>query len=486
MRRSVFLAVSLTFSSAILLAGDSATSPEKAELPTQASKYNFEKGKSISLLSDDLTVLMVENALAAKNVGSYCSKGCKNLFSSWNSVKQEAAWKLRTDKAVRCTVRLLARCENASWILGVGDRRFPVQDSQPGYQRLEIAEVDLPAGETDVTLRLAEDKKGGAFKSIEIVPSEVLAGMNQRAAAARSDAAWMRKAKYGVMLQFGAWGYPPHGDRLPWPNSFDRFDVDKFAKMVDEDMGAGWVIWSLTWRGSQFPMPLKSVDAIVPNHTMKRDFVGELADALRNRGIKLMFYYHPGHEDAEFWRATFSSRNDRSRFFENWVAIVTEIGQRYGDRLAGWFFDDGCVYYPAPFERLTKAAKTGNPNRLVTFNNWDTPIVTGFQDVMFGEGLDKTRGRAPQGSKLQSHSMFSVDGPDWGVWKPETRINPTMSAKKLIETVQDAVKNQWPVSIDFSMYDDGSISPQSLQSLRELKQAIRGNENRPRLQGVAL
>ena len=33
--------------------------------------------------------------------------------------------------------------------------------------------------------------------------------------------------------------------------------------------------------------------------------------------------------------------------------VLTEVGQRYGPRLAGWFLDDGMLYYPAPFERLT-------------------------------------------------------------------------------------------------------------------------------------
>jgi hypothetical protein len=270
----------------------------------------------------------------------------------------------------------------------------------------------------------------------------------------------------------------------------ERFDVEAFAKMVDEEMGAGWVIWSLTWRGSRFGAPLKSVDAIVPDHTMEKDFIGSLADALNRRGIKFMLYYHSGHADREFWSVNFPTKDcraDRSRFFRNWTTIVSEIGQRYGERLAGWFFDDGSVYYPAPFEQLTQAAKAGNPKRIVSYNNWAIPLCTDFQDIMMGEGIPGDRNLPVGGNGIypashtflprqQAHGMICIDGPDWGIWRPDTRIVQVLNGITAAALVKDASQRGMPLSLNYLMYEDGTISPESLQTLRDVKTAIRGGE----------
>lgn len=64
-----------------------------------------------------------------------------------------------------------------------------------------------------------------------------------------------------------------------------------------------------------------------------------------------MLYYHVGHDDWRnpegWWQATGYNPKNPKPFLDKWTAITTEVGQRYGDGLAGWFFDDGCVYYPS-------------------------------------------------------------------------------------------------------------------------------------------
>ena len=229
------------------------------------------KGGTILLAENEVTVLMAENASSALAVddGSEPANG-KQLFSPWVDGRQGVEWLLRAEQATRCEIRLLARGDAARWELKVGDKAMPSRTIGSGFQRVACGEVDIPKGETQVALRLVDVPEGAAFKSVELVPGD--AGLARRAAALRSDATWMRERKYGVMLQWGAWGYPPQGDRLPFPQMYERFDLEAFARMVDEEMGAGWVVWSLTWRGSRFAIPLKTVDALLPGHTMARDF----------------------------------------------------------------------------------------------------------------------------------------------------------------------------------------------------------------------
>jgi len=78
------------------------------------------------------------------------------------------------------------------------------------------------------------------------MPVAAKADYQKRVAATRASAAWMRGTGYGVMLQYGGWGYPLHGPKKPWSDVVNAFDTEKFARMVDEDMGARWVIWSIT------------------------------------------------------------------------------------------------------------------------------------------------------------------------------------------------------------------------------------------------
>ena len=474
------------------------------EIPHEISNYCFEKGKPIQLVEDGITTLMLENAASASDIlisGDWNEKETgKNLYSrGWTSIAQHAEWIVNANIAIRCEVRVLVECNGGEWTLSIGGRQIAVQCPGRGFQRIEVGEIDLAKGESQVSLKLSSVPNGNEalFKSIEIVTSETLAGLKVRAAALRSDTSWMREAKYGVMTQWGAWGYPRHGDKTPWPQMFEHFNIESFARMVDEEMGAAWVIWSLTWRGSRFPMPMESVDSILPGYTLKTDFIGALADALNRRGIRLMLYYHPGHADPEFWRNNWSDagRADRTRFFENWLAIVTEIGARYGTRLSGWFFDDGCVYYPAPFEIMTKAAKSGNPERLVSYNNWKLPLYTEFQDIMMGEEIHEDRNLLPNGNGIytsgscrgqQSHGMFCIDGPDWGIWKPDTNIVPAFTAEKTVNAVKDAIVRGMPLSLNFLMYEDGTVSSESLQTLRAVKNAVHVKKRLPQNKSTIL
>ena len=83
--------------------------------------------------------------------------------------------------------------------------------------------------------------------SLELVNASALKNLNARVRSFRSSTKWFADAKYGVFLQWGEWGYPPHGDKKKWPRMIDDFDVEKFAATM-QDIGAGYVIWSATWR----------------------------------------------------------------------------------------------------------------------------------------------------------------------------------------------------------------------------------------------
>ncbi|WP_372807004.1 alpha-L-fucosidase [Pontiella sp.] len=365
-----------------------------------------------------------------------------------------------------------------------------------GWDRIALGTIPLKAGENMLTLEV-EAAKGFQFDTLELVRPAVKAALLSEAQASRKSPDWFKDAGYGLMFQWTNRATPPAGSIKPWEQKVDDFDLEGFVEMVEES-GAAYVLWSITWGNQYISAPIKSLDAILPGRTTQRDLLGEMADALHARGIKLIFYYHYGYDcnhsiDADWMEATGGYRADKSELFKNWSAIVSEIGNRYGDKLNGWWFDGGQRYYnchfdgtpgdqgilSAPFKELTLAAKSGNPERVVAYNSWVKPRLTEYQDFYGGEGKtgfqELRDGVFPSGQQegLMAHGCFILER-KWGhIEKNAIIAKPKYSLKKLTEMVRTAQQKRYPLSINLEMYEDGSVSPASRALLKQLREATR-------------
>ena len=254
--------------------------------------------------------------------------------------------------------------------------------------------LSLPKGPQTITLRARPLDGAAAFAAsvfaVELVRPAVRDRLHEAAVAQRSDTAWLQKAGYGLMSHWTSETCPRRGRPKPYAQAAQDFDVEMLANQVQE-AGAGFLVLTTSHAQFYFPAPIQAIDRILPGRIAPRDLVADLADALGKRGIRLMLYYHIGaSSDPQWLKASGFWETDTSRIFGNWTAIISEVGQRYGDRLAGWWFDDGSINYyyrSAPWERLTRAAKAGNANRLVGYNPWILPSPTEFQDFCCGEGF---------------------------------------------------------------------------------------------------
>ena len=223
-----------------------------------------------------------------------------------------------------------------------------------------------------------------------------------------------------------------------------------------------------------------------------------MADALAERDIKLIFYYHYGYDcnhsiDAEWMKASGGYKADKTEFYQNWMAIVSEIGERYGDKLHGWWFDGGQRYYnchfdntpgdqgilSAPFKELTLAARAGNSNRVVAYNSWIKPRLTEYQDYYGGEGAHVS-GKLKDGVFLEgpqqgllAHGCFIFER-RWGhIEKNSPIAKPRHSLEKLTSMIHGAMRQHYPLSINLEMYEDGSVSPKSVALLKQLRSEVR-------------
>jgi len=455
-----------------------------------------------------VNVLKANAATRSANTAESAPKGM--WIQSWSDPQQTFAWKVQAPRASEYSVDVLVSGAPGSQIEIAGPRdtikvTIPEGNDHWGnnWNRISVPGwLKLPQGTSTVTVRspnpagIATNKnhyKGMALMSLELIAGSQRRAIEKRIRDSRSSAKWLADAQYGLMFQWGQWGYPEHGEAKPWPKMIDDFNIEKFADMV-KSTGAGYVIWSPVWRSFYFPAPIQSIEQVMPGHTSKRDLISELADALNRRGIKLMLYFN-GSSLTNFRGADPNQVGADAQFRKSWVAITTEVGERYGKRIAGWFIDEG--WYPSPFEQENRALKAGYPGRIVSFNDWIRPRTTDFQDIEFGEGFNGLNDGAgklfPDGPPvggdgvyvegphkgLQAHGMFVLDGPDWGIWHSDTTIvKPKFTSEQMVEMAKNAKAHHVAISFDILMYEDGSVAPASLDAIKLFADTIHGDSHR--------
>lgn len=361
------------------------------------------------------------------------------------------------------------------------------------WDKLDAGVIYIPAGTHVLKLAGNSALPGNIdIKSLELVRESDRPAYEARVANFKRYPSWFSNAKYGLMFQYGPWGYPKTGDRKSLEDFANGFDVPRFVNMV-KATGASYVIWSISLITYQLVAPIKAVDKIMGNSTLttKRDLIGEIAAALQSNGIRFLLYYHSGINQQpdwlakQNWPAEFSTTGtgDKSIFFDNWVAVMTEIGNRYGTNLDGLLFDDGCNYYPAPFERLGAAARAGNPNRMISWNAWIAARYTDFQDVLFGEGYhgENQFGTSAEGGNgvftdgpqrgLMGHGMFVTEG-SWAIGRRNSTIKTQITLDQSLSWIKNASARGVPLSFCMVMYEDQSYAQTTMDIFTALDSAV--------------
>ena len=362
------------------------------------------------------------------------------------------------------------------------------------YERVWLeGTLSLAAGVNEVTVRVAELKAGEALdlRSLELTPTAAkqrIAAEEERAKNRRASTDWFVKSGYGLMFHWTDTSQPKDGPKKPYAEGVRDFDVAAFAEMVEET-GAGYVLFTLNHAHPHCPAPIKSWEELHPGWTTQRDLVAEMADALGKRDIKFMLYiasHLVGKSDKERERNFLASHVHGKEQFDVYSPhekVLTEIGTRYGNKLAGFWFDGWDLIparYPSvPFEKLFEAGKTGNPDRILGLNFWIFPRVTPWQEYWAGEigGLHlPATGRTIEysaGRGLQFHTLLMLEN-IWAHSKPNTPMElPQFSAEDLINYVKECMEKQGVVTINMGIYQEGTVGKESLKVMQALRRAIR-------------
>jgi hypothetical protein len=433
-----------------------------SERPDTTSVQAYGNPKHAWLKSIDLTEYVQWNVEAA-NAADYHITTLLNTVASGQSFKLE--------------------------VIGGNSINFTVNDN--GWQRHDSGIISIPSGRQSLKLTRTSNSGDIHLKSLELIENSKRAAYQTRVTNFKSDSTTFSSYDYGIMFQYGAWGYPQTGAAKNLDAQAADFNVTNFVNMV-KSTGAKYIIWSATWWTFEFDAPIAAVDTLLghSNRTSSRDLIGDIATALEAENIDFFLYYHTGQDShlgyntTDWWRlnnwpSSFinSGTGDRTTFFNNWKTVISAIGNQYGTKLDGWFFDDGLVYYPAPFESLGAAAKAGNPDRLISYNPWIVAHYTDFEDLSFGEEckdngalLGGTGLYTSTGDKgLYGHCMPRMEN-DWGIHNTNESIgNPNFSAQSAFNIVKARVSKNVPTSFNLMMYEDGTVAQASLDVLTGLK-----------------
>lgn len=417
--------------------------------------------------------------------------GKMGWIQAWGDKSDSVSWRPDVARAGDYEISAIVQSggQNCSIEIAVDERMLHADCTGEGWSRVQAGTIHLTAGAHSIQVTSSGAAPVATFYSLEFVRPSV---KEQLAAAGKKQQVstdWMVAAKYGLMFHWTGQSKPPHGPALDYCDAVRAFDVDKFAKMVS-DTGAGFIVITTTLSKFYFPGPNAVIDSILPGRTCPRDLVGDLADALNLRHIRLELYFHPGHDDAPWWQRTHFNDADKSAYFQQWRAVISSIGNQYGKKLAGWWFDDAAfTYYPfnPDWEQMTAAARAGNPDRVVAYNSWILPKLNDFYDVYTGEnGSWETKyedldflpaggtGRYTGGPQaaLQAEITAIVNG-SWGHFKSDQPIGPLrFSDDDFVSKLKDAISRKEVPLLDVDVYQDGSISPQTLQQFQTVRKAI--------------
>lgn len=439
---------------------------------------------------DDFTVLMAVDAQLSDGLNRVSHSGHgKFQVSGWSRPDQAASWKVASSAAGKYEASVLVKRagnQPLAFHLAAGDSSLhgALPANPHSWQRIKLdGLLDLPAGESTISLGIAASDGAVPFNAevhaVELVRPEVREALEKRALGMRADTEWFQNARYGMMVHWTKQSMPLSGEPKPYDQAVANFDVERFADEM-KSTGAGFVVFTTSHAFQYFPGPNKSLDRILPGRTASRDLPADLADALAKRGMKLFLYFHLGaHDDGEWLNASGFWETDTTKFFTNWRAIIGEAGDRYGDKLAGWWFDDGSsnyYYRCAPWESLAVAAKTGNPHRLVSFNAWELNNPTLFHDFCTGEavydprGIDallapEHKGFYPSGTHagLQASACLISDS----TWVHSARdtppSGPRWNAEQLTELLKGFIAHRNVPIFNLEITQDGYFSPESLR-----------------------
>ena len=375
--------------------------------------------------------------------------------------------------------KLVFRTDKKSYDFELTETSGPYKGGR-NFQRVWLSsKIALKKGKQKVALLSEGISKEGVLldiRSIELLPVSAKGNIKverELAIDSRASVKWLQETGYGLMFHWTSQSIGRDGKIKTYERAVNDFDVERFANMVEET-GAGYVIFTIGHAEQYCPAPIKSWEKCHPGKTTERDLIGEIANSLNSKNIRFICYMH------SLGTANFKKVANEV-FIYDFKDILSEMGERYKEKIAGYWFD--CWYqifegYPEiQFEEFYNATKIGNSDRIITLNSWIYPPVSPWQDYWAGEVASPialpVNGYLKDGpvTDLPYQALLIME-PYWVQQKaemPEPRFNPI----QLSQYIRDCNINGGAVTINLGIYQDGTVGEKALQVMREVREQIR-------------
>jgi hypothetical protein len=449
----------------------------------------------INLSSENSTFLYCK---AAKIEGKLEVQGGDNMTWEGNA-KME--WEINVpgneefELYLIANIRKGAEDEELSFITNNKTYNFQLSETKGPYiggrnfQRVLLtSKIALKKGKQSVSLLTEGISKDGVLidiRSIELLPisaKKQIKAERERAIASRESVEWLKETGYGLMFHWTSQSVQRDGSIKKYEDAVNDFDVKKFANMVEET-GAGYVILTIGHAESYCPAPIKSWETVHPGHTTQRDLIEEIADALNSKGIKLICYIN-GPLGFNLPVETKPSTEEIQAFISNFKNILTEMGNRYQNKIAGYWFDSWYQIFErfpeVPFEEFNIAAKTGYNDRIICLNSWIYPAVTPWQDYWSGEVASPIE--LPENGYMKDgpdpdlpYQALLIMEPYWVQQKAEMP-EPRFTSSQLSQYIKDCLMNKGAVTINMGIYQDGTVGEKALNVMKEVRNQIRSEK----------
>ena len=301
---------------------------------------------------------------------------------------------------------------------------------------------------------------------------------------------WLMNAGYGVMVHWTSQSRPQSGAApSAYCTAVNNFDVNAFAQQL-QSAGAGYVIFTISHAQQYFAFPSPKLDSVIAGRTCPRDLYADLFTAINPKGIRMVFYYPSvGTDEDVAWRDASKFNTDPAYFAQLQYDLVEEIGNRYGNKLAGWWVDN-CYDSPPSyaqfgagrgarynFNTYAQKLRSGNPQRLVTFNfsynQWNSTTGQGIVDYAAGE--DDAINRLPSSrfsgeGNSQWQTLVWMD--DFWVHKDAGVVTPRYSNATVTDYTRNVMSQQGAFSYNAAPYQDTLISSATVNQLQHLNATI--------------
>lgn len=272
---------------------------------------------------------------------------------------------------------------------------------------------------------------------------------------------WLKDARLGVFMHF----LPGDPQGL---SKVDDFDVPALTRQL-KAMGAAYLVLTLGQNSGFFNSPNAVYDQVVGSvageRCARRDLPLDLHRALQPEGIRLLLYLpcQTPNADRRAQRAFGLPEGSQDQpideeFAHQWAKVIHAWSSRYGDKVAGWWFDGGYqhIHFNEAIARIyADAVKRGNPRAIVTFN-------PGVKLVRHTHAEDYTAGELNEPFDVLPASRW-VDGSQWHAltylgssWGRRDTRQPT---ERWVRWVRAAVEKGGAVTLDLGPNWNPAVGP---------------------------